>query len=157
MPVAFAGYVRDQFVLGLRAERQGDRFSAAYHYREVLRKQPDHRAALSGLARQSVTAGEALKLARHKKAKQRARGVKGILSLAGDARLRALLIALRNPRRDVRMPVMKALGEGGDKRAIKPLLGRLGRLMTAGGNPQSVYIAQTRQVSYVRDFDVEVA
>lgn len=154
MPVAFAGYARDQFVLGLRAERQGDRFSAAYHYREVLREKPDHRAAYSGLARQKVTAGEALKLARNSKAKQRARGVRGILSLGGPARFRALLIALRSPHLDVRMPVMKALGEGGDKRAVNPLMWRV---VTAGGNPQSVYIAQTRQVSYVRDFDVEVA
>lgn len=154
MPVAFAGYARDQFVLGLRAEKQGDRFSAAYYYREVLREKPDHRAACSGLGRQNVTAGEALSLARHNKAEQRARGVKGILSLGGRARFRALLIALRNPRLDVRMPAMKALGEGGDKRAVKPLMWRV---VTAGGNPQGVYIAQTRQVSYVQDFDVEVA
>ena len=154
MPVASAGYARDQFVLGLRAERQGDRFSAAYHYREVLREKPDHPAAGSGLARQHVTAGEALKLTRNSKAKQRARGVKGILSLGGPARFRALLIALRNPRLDVRMPVMNALGQGGDMRAVKPLLLRL---VTAGGNPQSAYIAQTRQVSYIQDFDVEVA
>jgi len=154
MPLALAGNARDRFVAALHAQQQGDRFTAAYHYRTVLDAEPRHPAALRGLAKLNVTAREALKFTHHKDPKQRARAVKGILSLADDSRLRALLIALRNTHYDVRVPAIEALGATYDKRAVKPLLRRL---MMAGGNPQSVYIAQTRQIAYVQDYDVEIA
>ena len=103
-----------------------------------------------------VTSRECLKLTHHQKKPERARAVAGILSLEETARLRALVIALRSRHQDVRLPVIHALGAVEDDRAVKPLLRAL-RVALAGGNPQSVYIAQTNQIAYVQDFDVEVA
>lgn len=153
MPLASAG---DSFILGRKYEKAGDRMRAAQHYRAALDARPRLAAARRGLSRQKVTAHEALRLTHGKNKRERASGLAGIFSLEREKRLRALIIALRNVHRDVRQSVISALGESYDRRAVRPLIARL-RLTLLGGNPQSVYIAQTRQIAYVQDYDVEVA
>ena len=150
IPLASAG---DDFRQALRHEKDGDRFRAAYHYRLTLAARPRLRAAIRGLERMNVTSKEALKLLYSRKKAERARGLAGVLSLDGKAKLRALAIAMRNRYRDVRTPAIAALGASKDTRAITPLIRRL---VVAGGNPQSVYISSANQTSYVQDFDVEV-
>jgi len=62
--------------------------------------------------------------------------------------------ALNSPFDSVRIHAAKALGALGDERAVGPLVARY---QVVGGSGQSVYISQVNQISFVRDFDVEVA
>jgi len=62
--------------------------------------------------------------------------------------------ALNSPFDPVRVHAIKALGALGDAHAVGPLVARY---QVAGGSGQSVYISQVNQISYVQDFDVEVA
>jgi len=62
--------------------------------------------------------------------------------------------ALNSPFDSVRLHAVKALGELGDMKAVGPLVARY---QVVGGSGQSVYISQVNQISYVQDFDVEVA
>jgi hypothetical protein len=62
--------------------------------------------------------------------------------------------ALNSPFDAVRVHAVKALGALGDKNAVGPLIARY---QVAGGSGQSVYIANVNQISFVQDFDVEVA
>ncbi|MFI5402453.1 MAG: HEAT repeat domain-containing protein [Planctomycetota bacterium] len=54
----------------------------------------------------------------------------------------------------VRINAATALGTLGDAGAIGPLVARY---QVVGGSGQSVYISQVNQISYIQDFDVEVA
>jgi len=62
--------------------------------------------------------------------------------------------ALNSPFDRVRIAAVKALGNLGDERAVGPLVARY---QVVGGSGQSVYISQTNQISFIQDFDVEVA
>ncbi len=62
--------------------------------------------------------------------------------------------ALNSPFDAVRVHAVKALGALGDKNAVGPLVARY---QVVGGSGQSVYISNVNQISYVQDFDVEVA
>jgi hypothetical protein len=62
--------------------------------------------------------------------------------------------ALESPFDSVRLHSVQALGAMGDTGAVGPLVRRYA---ISGGSGQLVYITQVRQVSYVQDFDVEVA
>jgi hypothetical protein len=62
--------------------------------------------------------------------------------------------ALNSPFDRVRVAAVKALGNLGDQRAVGPLVSRY---QVVGGSGQSVYISQTNQISFIQDFDVEVA
>jgi len=64
------------------------------------------------------------------------------------------LRALNSPFDRVRVAAVKALGNLGDARAVGPMVTRY---QVVGGSGQSVYISQTNQISFVQDFDVEVA
>ncbi len=54
----------------------------------------------------------------------------------------------------VRVNAATALGTLGDAGAVGPLIARY---QVVGGSGQSVYISQVNQISYIQDFDVEVA
>ena len=62
--------------------------------------------------------------------------------------------ALNSPFDPVRVHAIKALGALGDAKAVGPLVARY---QVTGGSGQSVYISSVNQISYVQDFDVEVA
>ncbi|MHC4940622.1 MAG: HEAT repeat domain-containing protein [Planctomycetota bacterium] len=62
--------------------------------------------------------------------------------------------ALQSPFDSVRLHATQALGALGDAGAVGPLVARY---QIAGGSGQLVYLTQVNQVSYVQDFDVEVA
>ena len=62
--------------------------------------------------------------------------------------------ALNSPFDRVRIAAVKALGNLGDERAVGPLVSRY---QVVGGSGQSVYISQVNQISFIQDFDVEVA
>ena len=62
--------------------------------------------------------------------------------------------ALNSPFDRVRIAAVKALGNLGDARAVGPLIARY---QVVGGSGQSVYISQINQISFIQDFDVEVA
>ncbi|MHC4549775.1 MAG: HEAT repeat domain-containing protein [Planctomycetota bacterium] len=62
--------------------------------------------------------------------------------------------ALNSPFDRVRIAAVKALGNLGDRRAVGPLVARY---QVVGGSGQSVYISQMNQISFIQDFDVEVA
>ena len=62
--------------------------------------------------------------------------------------------ALQSPFDSVRLHAIEALETVGDPGAVGPLVARYA---VAGGSGQLVYITQVNQVSYVQDFDVEVA
>jgi len=62
--------------------------------------------------------------------------------------------ALQSPFDSVRLHSIQALQTLGDAGAVGPLVARYS---VAGGSGQLVYLTQVTQVSYVQDFDVEVA
>jgi len=62
--------------------------------------------------------------------------------------------ALNSPFDAVRLHAVQALGDLGDPHAVGPLVARY---QVVGGSGQSVYISQVNQISFVQDFDVEVA
>ncbi|MDH3590787.1 MAG: HEAT repeat domain-containing protein [Planctomycetota bacterium] len=64
------------------------------------------------------------------------------------------LRAAGSPFDKVRVAAVKALGNLGDASAVGPLVARY---QVVGGSGQSVYISQVNQISFVQDFDVEVA
>jgi HEAT repeat protein len=76
-----------------------------------------------------------------------------VASLAATRQSASIFVpALRSPR--TRLRAIEALGALGDSGAARLLIRGY---LSAGGNPQRAYIATTTQVSYVQDFDVEVA
>jgi hypothetical protein len=200
------------FRLALKCEANGQRAAARRHYLAVLAREPDHRAALRALRGGGrALANDALRLLRSRDAASRALGLRVVDLLAPAERQRALRIASRHPRADVRLAAVRALadpaalaraavrdadaavraaavaslrqarvasparlvlaalgspnattrtraaealGALGDEGAVGPLVARL---LVTGGSGQQVYIAQTNQISFVKDFDVEVA
>jgi len=62
--------------------------------------------------------------------------------------------ALNSAFAPVRIAAADALGVLGDAGAVGPLVARF---QVAGGSGQSVYISQVNQISFIEDFDVEVA
>ena len=172
MPLVFAGDAREQFKQAQRHRAQGDagdpggRLRADALFRAVLEIEPGHRAARRALGYRATRNGwarakserehaeAALRRTWARTAQARADGVLAILALEERERFRALAIALRSRHRDVRLAVVAALEQSGDKRAIRPLVAHLA---SAGGTTQRSYIARTAQVAYIRDFDVEIA
>ncbi|MDH3592914.1 MAG: HEAT repeat domain-containing protein, partial [Planctomycetota bacterium] len=80
--------------------------------------------------------------------------VAAIKSIDAPGKLGPFLKAMNSPFDKVRVAAVKALGNLGDDRAVGPLIARY---QVVGGSGQSVYISQTNQISFVQDFDVEVA
>ena len=139
---------------------QGRADLAQRAHERVIAVEPDHRAARRALGFERVDgkwiAGDEL---------WRAKGfvrVDGRWVLAAEvpatdanlARLRRAEAELRSARSEDRVAAAQDLGRLGDRRAVPILVGAWGR-----GESHAVggYFAQVRQLSYVRDFDVEVA
>jgi len=166
MPLVSAGDAREQFKRALRHRAQGDTAHAGALFRAVLENDPEHRAARRALGYRATRTGwvrakserehaeAALRRTWARTGQGRANGVLAILALEERERFRALAIALRNRHADVRLLVIGALRQSGDKRAIKPLVAHLA---SAGGSTQRSYIARTAQIAYIQDFDVEIA
>ncbi|MHC4930642.1 MAG: HEAT repeat domain-containing protein [Planctomycetota bacterium] len=80
--------------------------------------------------------------------------VEAIKQTEAEGKIGPFVRALHSPFDPVRVHAVKALGALGDADAVGPLVARY---QVVGGSGQSVYISQVNQVSYVQDFDVEVA
>jgi hypothetical protein len=80
--------------------------------------------------------------------------VEAIRATRAEGKLGPFVKALQSPFAPVRVHAAEALGMLGDPDAVGPLVARF---EVAGGSGQSVYISQVDQISYVQDFDVEVA
>ena len=80
--------------------------------------------------------------------------VEAIRETDAEGKIGPLVRALGSAFAPVRVHAIEALGALGDAGAVGPLIARY---QIAGGSGQSVYISQTNQISYVQDFDVEVA
>ena len=151
--VASADEIREHFLKALRFEYEGRHADSRKHYRAVLRLDPNHLAAKRALGRSArALARDALALTWKRDARSRRLGVSQLALIEGREGARGLMIALRNRRADVRMHAAQTLGARGDVSVVPALIARL-----HGGTGQSSYIAQTRQVRYIQDFDVEIA
>jgi hypothetical protein len=80
--------------------------------------------------------------------------VEAIKGTKAEGKIGPFVQALGSPFAPVRVAAVKALGNMGDVGAVGPLIARY---QVVGGSGQSVYISQTNQISFVQDFDVEVA
>jgi hypothetical protein len=80
--------------------------------------------------------------------------VAAIKATEAEGKIGPFVHALLSPFDSVRLHSIQALGALGDAGAVGPLVARY---QIAGGSGQLVYITQVNQVSYVQDFDVEVA
>ena len=80
--------------------------------------------------------------------------VQAIKDTEAKGKIGPFVKALESPFDTVRLHSVQALGAMGDTGAVGPLVRRYA---ISGGSGQQVYIAQVRQISYVQDFDVEVA
>ncbi len=80
--------------------------------------------------------------------------VDAIKNTKAEGKIGPFLRAAGSPFDKVRVAAVKALGNLGDTAAVGPLIRRY---QVVGGNPQSVYISHTNQISFIQDFDVEVA
>jgi hypothetical protein len=80
--------------------------------------------------------------------------VLGIKATDAEGKIGPFVKALGSAFTPVRVNAANALGTLGDAGAVGPLIARY---QVAGGSGQSVYISQVNQISYVQDFDVEVA
>lgn len=80
--------------------------------------------------------------------------VNAIKATEAEGKIGPFVKALESPFDSVRLHSIQALAGMGDANAVGPLIRRYA---VSGGSGQSVYLAQTRQISYVQDFDVEVA
>jgi hypothetical protein len=84
----------------------------------------------------------------------RAAAVAAIKATNAEGKPGPFVQALNSPFDRVRVAAVKALGNLGDERAVGPLVARY---QVVGGSGQSVYLSQTNQISFIQDFDVEVA
>ncbi len=84
----------------------------------------------------------------------RAAAVDAIRATEAEGKIGPFVQAMNSAFAPVRLAAVKALGDLGDPSAIGPLVARY---QVTGGSGQSVYISQTNQISFVQDFDVEVA
>lgn len=82
----------------------------------------------------------------------RREATRGLKAMGADDFVSLYVKQLGNPKAELRVRAAQALGELGSKKAIAPLV----KAVHAPGSPRS-YIAVTRQTSYVKDYDVEVA
>jgi len=80
--------------------------------------------------------------------------VEAIKATDAKGKIGPFVTALKSPFDSVRLHSVQALGALGDAGAVGPLVARY---QVAGGSGQMVYLTQVNQVSYVQDFDVEVA
>ncbi len=80
--------------------------------------------------------------------------VGAIKSTDAEGKIGPFVQALGSAFTPVRVNAATALGTLGDLGAVGPLISRY---QVVGGSGQSVYISQVNQISYVQDFDVEVA
>jgi hypothetical protein len=80
--------------------------------------------------------------------------VEAVKGIPAEGKIGPFVGALRSPFDPVRLHAIEALGWMGDPDAVGPLVARF---EVAGGSGQSVYISSMNQISYVQDFDVEVA
>jgi hypothetical protein len=80
--------------------------------------------------------------------------VLGIKATDAEGKIGPFVQALGSAFAPVRANAATALGTLGDAGAVGPLIARY---QVSGGSGQSVYISQVNQISYVQDFDVEVA
>jgi len=80
--------------------------------------------------------------------------VEAIKNTDAKGKLGPFVRALQSPFDSVRLHAIQAMQTLGDAGAVGPLVARY---QVAGGSGQAVYLAQVTQVSYVQDFDVEVA
>ena len=145
--------VRGHFVLALWCEQQGLIDRAREQYALVLDLEPHHRAAGRALARLRPDAKSLARralLARRKADREAA--VRALRRTKRPARL--ILPSLRSPSATVRTRAIEALGALDDRDAVAPLIHHLS---VAGSNSTGAYIAQSTQVSFIQDYDVEVA
>ena len=84
----------------------------------------------------------------------RAAAVDAIKATDAQGKIGPFVQALNWPFDGVRVAADKALGGLGDAGAVGPLVARY---QVVGGSGQSVYISNVNQISFVQDFDVEVA
>lgn len=84
----------------------------------------------------------------------RAAAVAGIKATDAAGKIGPFVHALNSPFDVVRLHAVQALGALGDPAAVGPLVARY---QVVGGSGQSVYISNVNQISFVQDFDVEVA
>jgi hypothetical protein len=80
--------------------------------------------------------------------------VGAIRETGAEGKIGPFVKALGSAFAPVRIAAAQALGTLGDAGAVGPLVARY---QVSGGSGQSVYISQVNQISYVQDFDVEVA
>jgi hypothetical protein len=78
----------------------------------------------------------------------------GIKATDAEGKIGPFVKALGSAFSPVRVHAADALKVLGDASAVGPLIARI---QVNGGSGQSVYISQVNQISYVQDFDVEVA
>jgi hypothetical protein len=84
----------------------------------------------------------------------RVAAVGAIKATDAEGKIGPFVKALGSAFTPVRVNAATALGTLGDATAVGPLVARY---QVVGGSGQSVYISQVNQISYVQDFDVEVA
>jgi len=80
--------------------------------------------------------------------------VDAIRATEAEGKIGPFVHAMNSPFDQVRVAAVQALGWMGDEAAVGPLVRRY---QVVGGSGQSVYISQVNQISFVQDFDVEVA
>jgi len=80
--------------------------------------------------------------------------IEAIKETEAEGKIGPFVKALASPFDSVRLHAIQALGALGDAAAVGPLVARY---EIAGGSGQLVYLTQVNQISYVQDFDVEVA
>jgi len=166
---------RGHFVLALWCEKHDLPRYARVHYRAVLQAAPRHRAALRALKKRpplsvlldeardgdAAVRREAVTALAGEEAAARALADRALgdpvpgIRRAAVAGIRArkpaalFLPSLRSSSEAVRLRAIEALGLLGDPSAVAALRAHLA--------PPGAYVAQGGQVSYVQDFDVEVA
>ncbi len=77
-----------------------------------------------------------------------------VKSTEAEGKIGPFVRALNSPFTRVRTHAIQALEVLGDEGAVGPLVARY---QLVGGSGQSVYITTVNQISYIQDFDVEVA
>ena len=144
---------RGQFILALWCAQKGMRNHAWKHHAIVLDIQPGHRASLRALKRLQPDPRALVRDVLYaRKTNVREGAVRALRRTRRPAAL--FLPALRSKSERTRSRAIRALGLLGDERAVVPLIRHLA---VAGGNTTGAHISTGGQISYVRDFDVEVA
>lgn len=144
---------RSHFVLALWCERKQLMTRAWKHHALVLSIEPKHRASIRAVARlrpnPNVLVREVLRAPR-----KRVRDDALLALQRTKNAARRFLPTLRSRSATLRSRAIRALGALGDEAAVAPLIRHLA---VAGGNTTGGVLSVGGQVSYVQDFDVEVA